>query len=89
MSGEKSFSQTANSDKINTFKYLDLMLKNAIYIISGSDAKKRRNVKEWHYLAVKILNKRKNNIEEMIIFSVREDNNGDIYYNHTIQEKEI
>lgn len=90
LSADKTFSQTASEDKINTFKYLDKMLENAEYVTSGEDTKHRPNVKGWHYLATKITtSKNGQDRDEIVIFSVREDNNGNIYYNHTINEKEV
>lgn len=88
LSSDKTFSQTASEDKINSFKYLDKMLENAFYLTSAPDTKKRPNVKQWHYLASKITNSKRNDEDEIIVFSVREDNNGNVYYNHTINEKE-
>ena len=90
LSGKKTFNNTADTDKINTFKYLDIMLENAVYLRCSKEEKNRSNIKNWHYLAIKVKSKKEENNDNkwIVIFSVREDNNGNIYYNHSINKEE-
>lgn len=81
LGGSKTFSNTANIDKINSFKYLDKMLKEATYLTSKPENKGRTNIKQWHYLGNKI------NKNDIVIVTVREDNNGDIYFNHSLEDE--
>lgn len=79
----KAISQAFNAEKLNFIKHLPTVLTNSQYIGSTADEKKRPNVVGFHYFACKL------NIggkPQGVIISVREDNNGDIYYNHILRE---
>ena len=85
----KTISQSAYEDKINSIKHLPEIIKNSKYIMSDVDVKGNKNVKEWHYLASKIkIKKDKETSDKIVKFSVREDNMGNVYYNHIIEETE-
>lgn len=81
----KAINEAFNEDKVNFIKHLPKVLTDSQYIGSMKDSKGRTNVKAFHYLACKI------NIgghPQGVIISVREDNNGNIYYNHILRKKE-
>lgn len=83
--GGKTFSQTGYDDKIFSIKYLPQILKDSLHIGFEPDVKNRANVKGFHYFACKISF---NDGEKLCVISVREDNNGNMYYNHHITQIE-
>ena len=83
-SGDKSFSESGYEDKINSIKYLPAMLSEGAYLGKQPDAKKRPNVKGFHYFACKIGTPQG---PQTILLSVKEDNSGRLYYNHHIKKE--
>lgn len=83
LSANKSLHEAFSADKINAVKHLPQMLENSKYIGSENDLKGRTNVKGFHYLACNIDIAGKT---QGVILSVREDNNGNIYYNHILRK---
>ncbi len=82
----KAISQAFNAEKLNFIKHLPKVLTESQYIGSREDGKNRPNVKGFHYFACKL------NIggkPQGVIISVREDNNGNIYYNHILRKNII
>lgn len=83
-SGDKSFSESGYEDKINSIKYLPAMLSEGAYLGKQPDAKKRPNVKGFHYFACKIGTPQG---PQTVLLSVKEDNSGRLYYNHHIKKE--
>ncbi|MDD3436567.1 MAG: TIGR03960 family B12-binding radical SAM protein [Candidatus Gastranaerophilales bacterium] len=81
---DKSFSNSADPRKIYSFKYLDKILCNAKYTNSKPDDKSRKNIKAWHFFEMALS---VNGINDIIVISTREDNNGILYYNHSIKKE--
>ncbi|MDO5764094.1 MAG: DUF1073 domain-containing protein [Elusimicrobiales bacterium] len=85
LSASKALHEAFSEEKINAIKYLPDMLENAKYIGFEEDKKQRPNVKGFHYLACNVTINKK---PQGVIMSVREDNNGNIFYNHILRKSE-
>ncbi len=83
-SGDKSFSESGYEDKINSIKYLPAMLSESDYLGKQPDAKNRPNVRGFHYFACKIGTPQG---PQTVLLSVKEDNSGQLYYNHHIKKE--
>ncbi|MGN0016187.1 MAG: anti-CBASS protein Acb1 family protein [Candidatus Avelusimicrobium sp.] len=85
LSGSKAIHEAFSEEKINAIKHLPDMLENAKYIGFEKDRKQRPNVKGFHYLACNVTINEK---PQGVIMSVREDNNGNVFYNHILRKSE-
>lgn len=83
-SSDKSFSNSADIRKIYSFKYLEKIISSAKYTNSKPDDKGRKNIKAWHFFEI-FADFQGEQI--CIIINVREDNNGILYYNHSIKKE--
>lgn len=85
-SGKKSFSESGYEDKINSVKYLPILLTDSKYLGRTEDAQKRANVKGFHYFACKVETEKG---PKLILLSAKEDNSGNLYYNHHIKDETV
>jgi phage-related protein (TIGR01555 family) len=85
LSLKKALHEAFFSAKVDLIKHLPNILKKSKYIGFEEDTKKRPNVKGFHYLACRVTI---NGKPQGVVLSVREDNNGNIYYNHILRKNE-
>ena len=85
-SGKKSFSESGYEDKINSVKYLPILLTDSKYLGRTEDAQKRSNVKGFHYFACKVETEKG---PQLVLLSAKEDNSGNLYYNHHIKDETV
>lgn len=82
-SARKSFSMSADPRAIRAFAALEAVISRGRLVDSAPDSKGRKNIKAWHFIdgLVEIAGER-----VVVRVSVREDNNGNLYYNHVLQD---
>ena len=83
--GRKAFSSSANPDKLKLFPALPDVLASARLMSSEAPARPSANVRAYHFLEAPV------SLEGAVVrvgITVREDNNGRLYYNHNPLEDE-
>ena len=85
-SGKKSFSESGYEDKINSVKYIPILLTDSKYLGRTEDAQKRANVKCFHYFACKVETEKG---PQLVLLSAKEDTSGNLYYNHHIKDEAV
>ena len=85
LSLKKALHEAFFSAKVDLIKHIPNIIKKSKYIGFEEDTKKRPNVKGFHYLACRVTI---NGKPQGVVLSVREDNNGNIYYNHVLRKNE-
>lgn len=83
LGGKKTFSQSGYDSKINSIKYLPEILENSVYIGSAPETKGRTHIKEHHYFACYL---NIDNTNELCLITARETRDGNVYYNHNIDD---
>ena len=80
---EKPKSSSADTRKLKVIPYLPDIIKNGELISSEPDRKGRRNIKAFHVIAHDVQIGK----DEPVRVTIREDNNGNLYYDHVIAKE--
>lgn len=81
---KKALHDAFYEDKVNVIKHLPEILKESVYIGSCRDTKGRPNVKAFYYLAGNV---ETSEGKRTCVLSIKEDDKGNLYYNHTFSGK--
>lgn len=81
----KPISLSADTRKLKVFPYLPQIIQDGELISTAPDRKKRRNVKAFHVIAHDV--KIGEDEPVRVRVTIREDNNGNLYYDHVIAKE--